>query len=444
MAVFCSLLNKIRTCMNRRNGPRYDLKPRVLFLPLLCLSMQASAQESLTVGGYYKNFCIAFVPPNYIRPAGIPRQPAIGAVNNRLRIKVFYKSSEWLSTQMAYDLSPRIQDPSLFSRQPFLTSIDPSGYRATDLESRLYPAEGDRVGSVGIFQNLDRLALELKTSYADFLLGRQAISWGSARAINPTDVLAPFAFQELDTEERIGIDALRVRVPLGALSELDGGYVFGKDLQSDKSAFFLRSKFDLSKSDVSLLLVGFRENLLIGFDIARSIGGAGFWLEAANVFVDRLKNGSTGSENAYFRATVGLDYSFGGKIYTFVEYHYNGAGAGQPTDYLFNLLTPAYAEGSVYLMGKHYLLPGMTYQLTPLVILSVQSLYNVEDHSAFIASQTEYNLAENIYVSAGVFIGMGRRAEIVAGLPMPLLPGRFHSEFGGYPDIYFSSFKIYF
>ncbi len=440
---YLSLFRKQKWTIRRTSPAEFNKLP-ILLLLLLCLPMQVSAEGSLSVGGYYKNFCVAFVPPKYLKPAGIVDQPALGAVSNRLRVKVSYKPTAWLATQMAYDLSPRIQDPSLFSQQPFLTGIDPSGYRATDFDSRLYPARGQRVGSVGVFQNLDRLAMELKTAHADLLLGRQAIAWGSSRVINPTDVLAPFAFQELDTEERLGIDALRVRVPLGALSELDAGYVFGKDLQSDKSAFFLRSKFDLLNSDVSLLLVGFRENLLAGFDVARSIGGAGFWLEAANVFVDRLKNRSRGSENSYFRATVGLDYSFGGKTYSFVEYHYNGAGAGKPTDYLFNLLTPAYAEGSVYLMGRHYLLPGTTYQLTPLIILSAQSLYNAKDHSAFIASQAEYNLAENIYVSVGVFISFGRRAEIVSGPPTPLLPLQFHSEFGGYPDIYFSSFKIYF
>ena len=29
----------------------------------------------------------------------------------------------------------------------------------------------------------------------------------------------------------------------------------------------------------------------------------------------------------YLRASVGLDYSFGGETYAFIEYHFNGAGA---------------------------------------------------------------------------------------------------------------------
>ena len=53
----------------------------------------------------------------------------------------------------------------------------------------------------------------------------QAIAWGSAFVINPTDVIAPYVYNALDQEERYGVDALRVRVPTGALSETDLGYV---------------------------------------------------------------------------------------------------------------------------------------------------------------------------------------------------------------------------
>jgi hypothetical protein len=402
------------------------------------------ADGPFSLNGYYKSFFVVFNLPGYKNPpAFIPDQPDIGAVNNRLRLKLFYHSSEWLAFSCAYDFSPRIQDPSLFRSQPIFVGIDPLEYRLSDFDSRLYPAEGENVGSFGIFHNLDRALVEFKTAPADIIIGRQVIAWGSARVLNPTEVIAPFAFQELDTEERIGVDAVRVRAPLSTLAEVDAGYVFGKKFQFEKSAFFIRAKFYTAKTDIALLLLGFRENLLAGFEVARSIGGAGFWLEGAYVFADLLQNSSTGKTNSYFRGTVGLDYGFSGKTYGFIEYHFNDAGAAQPEAYLKNFSKPAFTEGAVYLMGKHYLAPGLAYQITPLINFNGQALFNLADQSMFISPQVEYNLAQDIYVSAGIFMAVGKRPEFFAedAVSSPL---RFRSEFGGYPDIYFSAFRIYF
>ena len=89
-------------------------------------------------------------------------------------------------------------------------------------------------------------------------------------------------------------------------------------------------------------------------------------------------------------------------------------------------------------MGKHYLAPGLTVQVTPLISVGVQVLWNLTDPSVLVAPQLEYNIAEDIYVAAGGFLGLGKRPEASA-LAAPL-----RSEFGGYPDVYFTSFRIYF
>lgn len=416
---------------------------QVSFLLLISWPLLSFADQPLSLNGYYKNFFVIYNLPNYKKPALIPDQPDLGAVSNRLRLKLFYNLNDRLSFNVAYDFSPRIQDPALFATPPIMVGINSLSYRAVDFAARLYPAEDEKVGSFGIFHNLDRAQVEIKTAPADIVIGRQAMAWGSARVLNPTDIMAPFAFQELDTEERIGVDAVRIRVPLNTLAEFDAGYVFGKDFRFKQSAFFMRTKFYAARTDVALLLLGFRENFMAGCDIARSFGGAGFWLESAYVFVDLLNEDSFGKTNDYFRGTVGLDYSFSGKIYGFCEYHFSAAGAGKPEEYLKNLSKPAFTEGAVYLMGRHYLAPGVTYQMTPLLTGTAQALFNLGDPSAFLAPQVEYNIAQNIYVAAGAFFGIGKRPEIaITNAATPAL--QFHSEFGGYPDIYFSAFRIYF
>lgn len=434
-------MEKLRAMRDEVNN--LPSKCLALILPLLLWPILGFADEPFSINGYYKNFSVVFSLPKYETSATLPDQPPLGAVNNRLRLKLFYNCNTWFSLNAAYDFSPRIQDPLLFENQPILVSLDPFKYRALDFEARLYPAQNKSVGSFGIFHNLDRALMTVKTALADIVIGRQAIAWGSARVLNPTDILAPFSFEELDTEERIGVDAVRIRVPLSALAEFDAGYVFGKDFRFKQSAFFTRAKFYMMKTDVALLLLGFREHFLAGIDIARSIGGAGFWLEAAYVFAEFFSDTATGKGNDYFRGTIGLDYALSAKTYGFIEYHFSEAGAGKPENYLKNINYPAFTDGAVYLLGRHYLAPGLTHQITPLISFSGQALLNLADQSLFVSPTVEYNIAENIYVSAGAFFGIGKGPKLVIDEAFsPVL--KFHSEFGGYPDIYFSSFRIYF
>jgi len=351
--------------------------------------------------------------------------------------------NRWASFAIAYDFSPRVQDRWLFEKQTLDLGFEARTYRAADLDSRLYPDDSDSVSSFAIFQNMDRAFLTVKSKFADVYLGRQAIAWGSARVINPTDILVPYAFNELDVEDRAGVDAVRVRVPVGFMGEVDAGYVFGDDFEFENSAMFLRGKFNFQRNDVSVMTVGFRENLLAGFDLTRSIGGAGFWLEAGYVFVDAFNSERSRDDEDYFRASVGFDYSLRDGTYLFAEYHFNQAGAEWPSEYLTRSEKTAYQEGSVYLLGKHYFAPGISYQITPLITLSGQALANLTDPSVFLMPQVEYNIAEDIYLSAGAYVGLGSGPAYLSSRNYGDFL-RLRSEFGAYPDFYFTSFRVYF
>ncbi len=404
---------------------------------------EAEAVRSIEFTGYYKNFNVLLDPVEYRGASQMPRQDLTGFINNRLRLNVDIEFAERLFFLAAYDFSPRIQDRSFSEDFHSSVTMNPSVYRVFDLSSPLYPQKIKDVKSFALYQNLDRAVVTFTTDAADFYLGRQAIAWGSARSINPTDVIAPFTFDELDAEDRFGVDALRVRIPIGPLGEFDGGYIFGDDFEFEKSAFYMRNKLYAARTDVSAILLAFRQNLLVGFDIARAVGGAGVWLEAAHVFVDLLDKEREGSSKDYFRGTAGCDYSFSGKLYGFLEYHLSHAGTGEPEGYLERLNHPAYEEGAVYLLGRHYVVPGLTLLLTPLFNLEAQALINVTDPSVLLAPIVEYNIRENIYVAAGAFAGFGRRPHISTdSTALPVL--LFRSEFGGYPDIYFASLRYYF
>jgi hypothetical protein len=414
---------------------------RGLLLSLIILISPGLIHSAgFNLSGYYKTFFVIFDPPRY-EPDGISFLPdrMMGLVNNRLRVNWQINLKKNVSLTLAYSFSPRIQDPLLFNGQLFIPGIELYNYRAIDFKRQLYPPENTAESSVGFFHNLDRAFFSLRLGKADIFIGRQAIAWGSSRILSPTDVIAPFTFEELDREYRIGVDAIRVRVPLGFMGELDGGWVFGENFHLNRSAAFLRTKFYLAKTDIAALLVNFQNNLLLGLDLTRALGGAGFWVEGAYVLVKALTPNFRGDKKNYLRLTIGSDYSFRNGLYAFVEYHYNGAGARYPRDYLQVLTRPGVSEGAVYLLGKHYLTPGFSYPVTPLLTFTTQALINLSDPSFFIAPVVEYNIAENVYLSGGAFISLGESPRIV----VPPFP-EFRSEFGGYPSIFYSSFRVYF
>jgi hypothetical protein len=415
-----------------------------LLLFLLCATVTLAAQENVSLDGYYKSYFVVFDLPDYRESGSVHGQLPIGSVQNKLRLKLAAHVLSWLSLHASYEITPTIQDRDLFGSEIFTTNMSTVDYRLIDFNRRLYPVQSESADSFGVFHNLDRLFLDITLPFADLYIGRQALAWGSAHVVNPTDVIAPYSFNELDTEERRGVDAVRLRIPLGILDELDFGFITGPDLAVEESAFYARCKFNLWNTDVTLLALGCKQNLLLGCDITRSLGGAGVWLEAACIMPELLKaEQERGEEPVCVGISLGIDYSFSGELYGFLEYYFNSAGMLRAEDYSENLTATVYEDGAVYLMGQHYIFLGCTYQIHPLVPLTGLIMWNVADVSLMIMLSLEYNIAENIYLVAGSFIGLGAYPERIA-----VGPGVFvlkpHSEFGAYPNMIFTSFRVYF
>jgi hypothetical protein len=421
------------------------MKGRLSVVILACslATGRAAADDKFSFRGYIKNYSMVFRLPEPENRNSAPRQPLLGMSISRLRSNLSYAPAKILSLQMAYDFSPRIQDPIFFRTSPFGFTIDPTGYRVADFRNPIVPGPGEPKASFGLYHNLDRLSAMVKMKIGDLIIGRQPIAWGSARVVNPTDIIAPFSFNEPDKEERYGVDAVRLRVPLGRLSELDMGYVLGRKFAFSQSAFFVRSKFHVAKTDLALLLLGFRRDLLLGIDVARSLGGAGAWFEGAYAVPGVFDRDSNPADSEYVRLSTGIDGSLNTNTYAFLEYHFNSAGASQPEFYPGLLCKPAYSRGSTYLLGRHYVAAGLNYQLTPLIQVTGMFITNVLDRSLSLSPQVEYNVSKNIYLAGGAYLGIGKGP----GAPLltdPPVPADLKSEFGGYPDYAFLSFRLYF
>jgi hypothetical protein len=386
-------------------------------------SLVSAEETDIRAGGYIKNFFILTDSDDDTTPEAL----------SRLRLKLDIMSSENTSFEFAYELLPRLREHGLGSAGASLPRPVLRAYRAADLEEVVYPENIHSGSDFVLFQNLDRAYLIFSTRSLDISVGRQPVAFGSAHVISPTDIIAPFTYNTIAKEELVGVDAVRVKIPLAEMGELDLGLVFGEDFEPDESAAFFRLKTYWLQTDIASMAMVFRENLLLSIDLTRSIGGAGAWLEAAYTFANVTSHSRT--EENYFRLSAGADYSFTSKLYAYIEYHYSGAGSGSPEHYLDARKETAFTDGSVYLLGRHYAAPGLAYEITPLLIFQAQALINIEDASLLASPGLEYSLAQDVFLELRAYIGIGESSSD------PLSP---ESEFGLYPDTYYAALNFYF
>lgn len=385
--------------------------------------VSSSAYTQVNFSGYLKNYTVA---QDEIDNGPIQLDRSYRMQNSgRFMVDVFNDNQVW---QMHYEVGiDAISDLQTIS-ETFFTPQRQS-YRLTDIDATIGPDDKEVV----VPQNLDRLNVQFQLESGDLTIGRQAITFGSARIINPTDVFLPFDVRTLNTEYRTGIDAVRFQKPIGQLGELDMGVILGPDGKPENSAAFFQVLTNYSGSDYQFTAMRFAEQNLLGAGIQSALGVFGFWLEAAYVSGD----------DDYARASIGLDYAFSTNVFGMIEYHFNEAGSNDPDDYLDQLDDTAYTAGGVFLLGKNYLIPAISWQASTLLSLSFQTLANLDDQSIFLSVNADYSLSDNFYMGLGYYHFVGDDFNI----PTPPLTQeqiQFGSEYGSNPDSLYISFRYYF
>ena len=395
----------------------------ILVYLALPLTIPGAYAANINFSGYLKSYNVwqdSTKTPAFQSDAQLQSQNSI-----RLNLQGFGETggvnSVW---QVHYETSPIIASGES-GIDPGTLSSSEGRWRLTDIRASL----GEETPKHRILQNLDRFNLQLNFGSGDLTIGRQAISFGAARFINPTDVFLPFDVRTFNTEYRTGIDAIRFQRPFGQLGELDFGLILGPDGKAENSAAFAQIKTNLGGSDFHATAIRFAEQNLLGIGVQSSLADFGTWFEAARV------NG----QQDYWRASMGLDYSFSESTLASVEYHFNGAGSDNPSNY-FNLLSQTpFTLGGVFLLGKNYLIPAVSIQLSALISAGIQGVLNLDDHSTYTSVTLSYNVKEDLYLGAGYYHFSGSKLTL-SPLGNPVL----NSEYGSNPDNLFVSINYYF
>jgi hypothetical protein len=254
-----------------------------------------------------------------------------------------------------------------------------------------------RIDDVGDYLRVDRLYVDLYAGPVDIRVGRQAINWGSAQFLNPTDPFPEFLLAE-PWRPRRGINAARRIARLGGRSDITAVLASNDALTETRASARLR--LNLASVDVAFVGAwrGPGHNSLVGVDLRGTLG-LGYWVEAAYLF----------GVDAHEEISVGLDYSFPifQRATLFVQYYRNGAGSlhreAYPSDFAGGELpVPACSKPLPFALpaardpfapftaARDYLIAGATLALTEDLRVSVSLLHNLDDTTGLVVPTVTY------------------------------------------------------
>lgn len=243
-----------------------------------------------------------------------------------------------------------------------------------------------------ISQSLFRLTATASLGKTRAVVGRQRIAWGTGFVWTPTDVLNPVSPVAIERDEKAGVDAAYVEYGLGPMSRLEAAIAPSRNAERTSVAGRLSSH--LGEFDVSAMGGRIRDAWVFGGDYAGYLGNAGFRGEAAL---------TSGMGRNFVRAVVNTDYNFPGDYYTFVELHYNGAGAANRADYDFSQVL----TGQTLNLGRYYAAASVSKNISPLVSGNFYGILNANDGSGLAGPAILWSAKENLELSASAYVFFG-------------------------------------
>lgn len=279
------------------------------------------------------------------------------------------------------------------------------------------------------WHDVDRLSLTLYSGIGDLTVGRQAISWGISNLFPTSDRWTQFSPFELDTEEKPGVDALRMlSYPMAGL-ELD--MVVADRGSADDLSAGVRASLSLSWADIYLAGGKFWNEILGMGGVSAPMGR---WkLRAEGTIPYDLDQ----DEAKLPTVTLGVDL-LGGEAMFSGEYHFNGIGATETDQYLDVLEDPRFQRGDSYYLGRHYL--GGVGSWAPgndRLSLTFSGMANLQDGSTVLTPMLTYDFGQETRVTLGGVLSSGKVPQFG---DEPII----NSEYGMYGDLLFTRIAIYF
>lgn len=407
----------------------------------------AAEADRIDLAGYYKNLLsVTDVRDNY-QDLGVTTKDVAVDEFQRVRLKVDAAPWEPVEVRVHYELravggeTERIRgrvESAPFDAMPSVILGGPERTRFLDLEREIHDGDAWTVS-----HGLDRLLARWVSDRFDFIMGRQAVSWGVGRIWTPADLFAGFAPNEIDRDEKAGVDVVRgIWSPtfdsaLDVIAEPLDDEPYAMD--PDRSSLALRASTHLGEYDLAGLGGRIAGDGVVGGSFSGYLADAGFRGEFVFTHVREE------DQRDYARWLLSLDYGFPVRWnpYAAVEYLYNGLGTDDREAYLERLrissVQRAFSRGNAFNIGRHYL--GATLSVTPSALWSLQSttLVNLLDGSVLEYASATRSLHDNLDLLLGINAALGEPGTEFGG---------FSAEQAGFdfatPDFFFTFLKWYF
>lgn len=395
----------------------------VVALPRIAVAQLAGAEDrvDLSLSGYLRSLS-GVQELGYDLPFGDRRS---GFNSQVVRLKWLVDVDGTFRISIHNRLQLRLTTTSAVSRNVIGLGVSTVPDRTVDLEQILIEQD-----HVRLWHDIDRIAVTVLLPVADITVGRQAITWGISNLFPVADLWARFSPFELDTEEKPGLDALRalmypgdgleldiVLADRGALREFSAGARLTAELPSAEvyGAFgkFWRELIGMAGGSLVLDTWKLRAEVAVPWDL------------------DSLAVQPV-------RATLGADW-ISADVQLTAEYHHNGLGSGDPTQYAARFATPQIRRGESYYVGRHYLGGAVVHQVTDRLSIAFSNLLNLQDPSVALTPAVTYDAGQRIRLSVGGLISVGSKPTFdAAGLP------DLRSEYGTYGHFGYVQLSLYF
>ncbi|PCJ14973.1 MAG: hypothetical protein COB02_18490 [Candidatus Cloacimonadota bacterium] len=255
-----------------------------------------------------------------------------------------------------------------------------------------------------LISKIDRFQFNFSHKQVDFVLGRQAISFGTSHFISVMDIINPFAPGTIDSSYKSGIDALRIQKATGDTGEIE--FIFSPNESNKDNAYFFRSRQLIKNIDYEFLIGRFRQHNMIAFAFEGEIKKQSIWGESSFIQFDNNPFDFNNHQSYNLSFNIGLDFHPHEFENISISWFHQQSGAKNPQDFTRVLSNPSFKEQFSYLKGKNYFNLNYQRKIKALVDIGLSFIYNINDYSIFFQPKLSINTSNNsdlvIFYSVGI------------------------------------------
>jgi len=254
--------------------------------------------------------------------------------------------------------------------------------------------------------DIRKLSLLIKPSWGDVILGRQLVRWGEGVIFSPMDFFS--RLDVMDTSlSRLGVDALRVKIPLGEVGIMEGiGMLRASWTNATLGMRLGQNVLPSWYLSGALFYQGESREWMGGISLKGDLGPT--W------YGEAIYHGATNTSRSFWHIMVGMDYSLAEKWVFRLEYVTH-------TLEITNLSSLERASLSLYpFLSRHYGSLQVVMMPTLLDSVSLTLIANLDDPEEHLLSRGQMWIARytrNLYQNVNLLTWIRYQTDITALMP---------------------------